>query len=170
MLFRGANGKHLTLVQICVNNIIFGSTDKGMLDEFAKLMTRKFQMSMDREINLFLGLQVKQVPQRIFIQQENYTSELLKKYSMDNCSSAKIPMDFGYKISANPTGESVDHKIYRGMIGSLMYLTASQPDIVFATGLCTRYQEDPKVSHLTTVKQIFRYLKGSKSMGLWYPM
>ena len=88
---------------------------------------------------------------------------------MDNYSSAKVPMAFGYKISADPTGESVDHKTYRGMIRSLMYLTTRRPNIVFATGLYDRYQADPKVSHLTAVKKIFRYLKGSKALGLWYP-
>ncbi|KAL7616792.1 uncharacterized mitochondrial protein AtMg00810-like [Lactuca sativa] len=140
-----------------------------MVDDFARLMTNKFQMSMNREINFFLGLQVKQISQGIFIHQEKYTSELLNKYSMDNCSSAKVPMAFGYKIYVDPSGEPVDHKTYRGIIGSLMYLTASQPDIVFATGVCVRYQADPKVSHMTAVKQILRYMKGSKSLGLWYP-
>ncbi|KAL7603159.1 hypothetical protein Lser_V15G19677 [Lactuca serriola] len=124
---------------------------------------------MNREINFFLGLQVKQVPQGIFIHQEKYTTELLKKYAMDNGSSAKVPMAFGYKISADPSGKSEDHKTYRGIISSLMYLTASRPEIVFATGVCARYQADPKASHLTAVKQILRYLKGSKSLGLWYP-
>ncbi|XP_052619789.1 uncharacterized mitochondrial protein AtMg00810-like [Lactuca sativa] len=95
--------------------------------------------------------------------------ELLKKYSMDNCSSAKAPMAFGYKISADPSGESVDHKTYRGIIGSLMYLTASRPYIVFAIGGCARYQVDPKMSHITATKQILQYLKGSKTLGLWYP-
>ncbi|XP_023753604.1 uncharacterized mitochondrial protein AtMg00810-like [Lactuca sativa] len=124
---------------------------------------------MNRETNFFLRLQVKQVPQGIFIHQEKYTSELLKKYPMDNYSSPKVPMVFGYKISTDSSRESVDHKTYRGMIGSLMYLTASRPDIVFATGLCARYRADPKVSHMTVVKQILRYLKGSKALGLWYP-
>ncbi|XP_052627800.1 uncharacterized mitochondrial protein AtMg00810-like [Lactuca sativa] len=78
-------------------------------------------------------------------------------------------MAFGYKISADPSGESVDHKTYRGIIGSLMYLTASRPDIVFATGVCARYQTDPKMSHMTAAKQILWYLKGSKTLGLWYP-
>ncbi|XP_052625876.1 uncharacterized mitochondrial protein AtMg00810-like [Lactuca sativa] len=88
---------------------------------------------------------------------------------MDNNSLAKVPMAFGYKISADPSGESVDHKTYRGIIGSLMYLTASRPDIVFAMGVCARYQADPKMSHLTAAKQILRYLKGTKTLGLWYP-
>ncbi|XP_023745442.1 uncharacterized mitochondrial protein AtMg00810-like [Lactuca sativa] len=77
-------------------------------------------------------------------------------------------MAFGYKISADPIGESVDKKTYQGMIGSLTYLTASRPAIVFTTSLCARYQANPKVSHLNAVKQIFRHLKGSKALGLWY--
>ncbi|XP_023746232.1 secreted RxLR effector protein 161-like [Lactuca sativa] len=88
---------------------------------------------------------------------------------MDNCFSAKVPMAFGFKIFTDPSGESVDHKTYRGTIGSHMYLTASRPNIVFATGVCARYQADLKVSHMTAAKQILRYLKGSKSLGLWYP-
>ncbi|XP_042752755.1 secreted RxLR effector protein 161-like [Lactuca sativa] len=78
-------------------------------------------------------------------------------------------MAFGHKISADPTGESVDHKTYRGIIGSLMYLTASRPHIVFATTVCARFQANPKMSHMTATKQILRYLKGSKNLGLWYP-
>ncbi|XP_023762713.1 uncharacterized mitochondrial protein AtMg00810-like [Lactuca sativa] len=88
---------------------------------------------------------------------------------MDNCSSAKVPMAFGYKIFADPSGESVDHKTYRGIISSLMYLTTSRPDIVFATGVCARYRADLKMSHMTATKQILQYLKGSKTLGLWYP-
>ncbi|XP_023766687.1 uncharacterized mitochondrial protein AtMg00810-like [Lactuca sativa] len=125
---------------------------------------------MNREINLFLGLQVKQIPKGIFIHQEKYTSELLKKYSKDNCFSSKVPMAFGYKIFADPSGEFVDHKTYRGNIGSLMYLTASRTDIVSATGVCARYQANLKVSHMTAAKEILRYLKGSKSLGRWYPV
>ncbi|XP_023750832.1 uncharacterized mitochondrial protein AtMg00810-like [Lactuca sativa] len=87
---------------------------------------------------------------------------------MENCSSAKVPMAFRYKISVDPSGELVDLKTYREIIGSLMYLTASQLDIVFATGVCARYQADPKVSHMTAAKQILRYLKVNKSLGLWY--
>ena len=100
------------LVQIYVDDIFFGSTDQGLVDEFALLMTNKFKMNINREINFSLGLQVKQIPQEIFIHQEKYTTELLKKYSMDNCSLAKVPMAFGFKISADPSGESVDHKNY----------------------------------------------------------
>ncbi|KAI3494629.1 hypothetical protein L1887_40558 [Cichorium endivia] len=87
-----------------------------------------------------------------------------------SCSTAKVPISTNHKIFADPEGEPVDHKLYRGMIGSLLYLTASRPDIMFSTCLCARYQASPKMSHLTAVKQIFKYLKGTKAMGLWYPI
>ncbi|XP_023742442.1 uncharacterized mitochondrial protein AtMg00810-like [Lactuca sativa] len=78
-------------------------------------------------------------------------------------------MGFGHKIFADPTGVSVDEKKYRGMIGSILYLTISRPDILFVTCLCARFQVNPKMYHLLVVKQIFRYLEGTKSLGLWYP-
>lgn len=105
-----------------------------MVDDFTKLVTSKFQMSMIRGIIFFLGLHVKQVPKGIFIDQEKYTNELLKKYLMDNNSLVKVPMTFSYKITADSTRESVYPIVYRGMIGSLLYRTASRPDIVFITG------------------------------------
>ncbi|KAI3691360.1 hypothetical protein L2E82_49707 [Cichorium intybus] len=168
--FIRSNQNHIMIIQVYVDNIIFGSTNQAMVDEFAKVMTDKFHMSMNREINFFLGLQIKQTKRGIFIHQEKYTNELLKKFSLENCSTAKVPISTNHKISADPEGEQVDHKLYRGMIGSLLYLTASRPDIMFSTCLCARYQAAPKMSHLTAVKQIFKYLKGTKAMGLWYPI
>ncbi|KAI3503838.1 hypothetical protein L1887_32292 [Cichorium endivia] len=161
---------HIMIVQVYVDDIIFGSTNQAMVDEFAKVMTDKFHMSMNREINFFLGLQIKQTKRGIYIHQEKYTNELLKKFSLENCSTAKVPISTNHKIFSDPEGEPVDHKLYRGMIGSLLYLTASRPDIMFSTCLCARYQAAPKMSHLTAVKQIFKYLKGTKAMGLWYPI
>ena len=154
------------LVQIYVDDIISGSTDTSMVADFAKLMISQFQMIMNRELSFFLGLQVKQTNQGIFIHQEKYITELLKKYSMDTHASAKVPMGFGHKIFADPLGVSVDEKKYRGMIGSLLYLTTSHSDIMFSTCLCARFQVNPKMSHLLAVKQIFRYLKGTKSLRI----
>ncbi|XP_023754089.1 uncharacterized mitochondrial protein AtMg00810-like [Lactuca sativa] len=88
---------------------------------------------------------------------------------MDTCASAKVPMGFGHKIFADPSGVPVDEKKYRRMIESLLYLTASRSDIMFSTCLCAIFQVNPKMSHLLAVKQIFRYLKGTKSLGIWYP-
>ena len=88
---------------------------------------------------------------------------------MDNCASAKVPMNFGHKLTADELGEPADLKTYRSMIGSLLYLTTSRPDIMYSTCLCARYQAAPKASHVQAVKQIFRYLRGTKNLGIWYP-
>ncbi|KAL7605047.1 secreted RxLR effector protein 161-like [Lactuca sativa] len=87
---------------------------------------------------------------------------------MDTCASAKVPMGFGHKIFSDPSSFAVNEKNYRGMIGSLLYLTVSRPDIMFSTCLCAKFQVNPKMSHLLAVKQIFRYLKGTKSLEIWY--
>ena len=168
-LFRKSNDKHLMLIQVYVDDIIFGSTDSSMVEEFSKLMVSKFKMSLNRELSFFLGLQVKQVDSGIFIHQERYVKDLLKKYDMEHGATAKVPMPFAHKLNPDLSGNTVDQKNYRGMIGSLLYLTASRPDIMFATCLVARYQASPRESHLAAVKQIFRYLRGTTALGIWYP-
>ncbi|KAI3788196.1 hypothetical protein L2E82_00927 [Cichorium intybus] len=168
-LFRKIFNKHLLIVQIYVDDIIFGSTDESLSIKFADLMKSKFEMSMIGEMTTFLGLQVKQSSDGIFINQENYVKNLLTRFSLDNSNTAKTPMALGYKLDADLNGKPVDQKKYRGMIGSLLYLTASRPDIMFSTCVCARYQANPMESHAIAVKRIFKYLKGTPSLGLWYP-
>ena len=88
---------------------------------------------------------------------------------MEDSSPAKTPMSTSIKLDEDKKGKRVDIKVYRGMVGSLLYLTASRPDIMFATCLCARFQSDPKESHMVAIKRIFRYLKGTSNLGLWYP-
>jgi hypothetical protein len=132
-------------------------------------MSSEYEMSLMGELTYFLGLQVKQTSDGIFINQEKYVRDLLKKFNMDSNSSKPTPIRAPLALDADPNGKSVNSTVYRGMIGSLMYLTASRPDIMFATCLCARFQSDPKESHLLAVKRILRYLKGAPSLGLWYP-
>ncbi|XP_071688556.1 uncharacterized mitochondrial protein AtMg00810-like [Rutidosis leptorrhynchoides] len=132
-------------------------------------MSKKYKMSNLCKLNHFLGLQVKQSPEGIFINQSTYVLNLIKKYGFRNCSTLKTPMSVSEKLSKDESRKSVCEKTYRGMIGSLLYLTASKLDIMFATCLCARYQADPKDSHYKAVKRIFRYLKGTPNLGLWYP-
>ncbi|KAI3758325.1 hypothetical protein L6452_05885 [Arctium lappa] len=159
----------MLLVQIYVDDIIFGSTNQKYCDKFSELMKSEFEMSLMGELTFFLGLQVKQISEGTFISQSKYVSEILQKYKLNDSTSMRTPLSTGVKLDSDPSGENVDIKTYRGMIGSLLYLTASRPDIMFATCLCARYQANPKVSHLTAVKRIFRYLRGTQTLGLWYP-
>nr|GEV98681.1 hypothetical protein [Tanacetum cinerariifolium] len=159
----------ILLVQIYVDDIIFGSTNKDLCKAFEKLMKDKFQMSSIGELTFFLGLQVKQKKDGIFISHDRYVAEILRKLGLIDGKSASTPIDTKKPLLKDPDGEDVDMHTYRSMIGSLMYLTSSRLDIMFAVCSCARFQMTPKASHLHAVKSIFRYLKGKPHLGLWYP-
>ncbi|KAD5802460.1 hypothetical protein E3N88_13820 [Mikania micrantha] len=167
-LFIQKVGQHKLLVQIYVDDIIFASSDPRLCAEFTELMTKHFEMSAMGELQFFLGLQIKQSTDDIFIHQAKYTKDLLKKFDLQNCKPCSNPMSSTTQLDADLKGKSVDETLYRCMIGSLMYLTASRPDIMFATCVCARFQAAPKESHLIAVKRIFRYLQGTQSLGIWY--
>ncbi|GJS49144.1 putative ribonuclease H-like domain-containing protein [Tanacetum coccineum] len=158
----------ILLVQVYVDDIIFGSTNKELCTGFEKLMKDKFQMSSMGELTFFLGLQVQQKEDGIFISQDKYVAEILKKFNYTNVKSASTPVDLEKPLVKDGDADDVDVHLYRSMIGSLMYLTASRPDIMFAVCACARFQVTPKTSHLLAVKRIFRYLKGKPTLGLWY--
>ncbi|GKC57930.1 retrovirus-related pol polyprotein from transposon TNT 1-94 [Tanacetum coccineum] len=158
----------ILVVQVYVDDIIFGSTNPRYTQLFADLMKSRFEMSMMGEMTFFLGLQVNQSPRGIFINQSNYVLEILKKYGMETCDPVGTPMEIKDKLDLDKNGTLVDATKYRSMIGALMYLTSSRPDIVHATCLCARYQAKPTEKHLKEVKRIFRYLRGTVNMGLWY--
>ncbi|GJS07397.1 retrovirus-related pol polyprotein from transposon TNT 1-94 [Tanacetum coccineum] len=162
------HGKDVLLVQVYVDDIIFGSTNPDFSKCFANLMKNNFEMSMMGELKFFLGLQVHQSPRGIFISQSQYAIELLKKHGLDEYVSMSTPMATE-RLDADLQGTPTDQMTYRHMIGGLMYLTANRPDIAFATFVCARYQACPTVKHLKEVKRIFRYLRHSYNMGLWYP-
>ncbi|GJV54809.1 hypothetical protein Tco_1455814 [Tanacetum coccineum] len=121
------------------------------------------------ELTFFLGLQVLQKNDGIFISQDKYVGDILKKFGYTDVRTAKTPMDKENPWGKDGPGKDVDLHLYRSMIGSLMYLTASRPDIMFAVCVCARHQVTPKECHLHAVKRIFRYLKGQPLLGLWYP-
>ncbi|GKE11282.1 putative ribonuclease H-like domain-containing protein, partial [Tanacetum coccineum] len=158
---------HILLVQIYVDDIIFGSTKKELCDEFEKLIKDKFQMSSMGELTFFLRLQIQQKKKCIFISQDKYVNEILGKYNYIDVKSASTPIDLEKLLVQDRDVADVDEHLYRSMIGSLMYLTTSRPDIMFAVCACARFQVSPKTSHLLAVKRIFRYLKGKPTLGLW---
>ncbi|GJT75569.1 retrovirus-related pol polyprotein from transposon TNT 1-94 [Tanacetum coccineum] len=168
-LFTQKTGKHILLVQIYVDDIIFASTDPKACDIFSNEMSSKFQMSMMGQMSFFLGLQVSQNPEGIFINQSKFALEILKKFRMDSCDPVDTPMVDRLKLDEDPLGILVDQTRFRSMVGSLMYLTASRPDLVFVVCMCARYQASPTKKHLEALKRVFRYLKGTINWGLWYP-
>nr|GEX09422.1 retrovirus-related Pol polyprotein from transposon TNT 1-94 [Tanacetum cinerariifolium] len=125
-------------------------------------------MSMMGEMTFFLCLQVNQSPCGIFLNQSNYVLEIIKKYGMESYDPVGTPMEIKDKLDLDQNGTPIDATKYRSMIGALMYLTSSRPDIVYATCLCARYQAKPTEKHLKEVKRIFRYLRGTVNTGLWY--
>ncbi|GKF65934.1 uncharacterized mitochondrial protein-like protein, partial [Tanacetum coccineum] len=159
----------ILLVQVYVDDIIFGSTNKELRNAFEKLMHEKFQMSSMGELTFFLGLQVQQKKDGIFISQDKYIGEILKKFKFTEVKSASTPMETQKPLLKDEDGEEVNVHKYRSMIGSLMYVTSLRHDIMFIVCACARYQVNPKVSHLHAMKRIFRYLKGQPKLGLWYP-
>ncbi|GJR19247.1 retrovirus-related pol polyprotein from transposon TNT 1-94 [Tanacetum coccineum] len=141
-LFIRKTGKHTLHVQIYVDDIIFASTDPKDRDRFSNEMSSKFQMSMMDQISFFLGLQVSQNPRGIFINQSKYANEILKKFDLHKSDPVDTPMVERTKLDEDLSGIPVDQTQYRSMIGSLMYLTASRPDLVFDVCMCLWYPKD----------------------------
>ncbi|GJV35078.1 putative ribonuclease H-like domain-containing protein [Tanacetum coccineum] len=168
-LFIKKNKSDIMLVQVYVDDIIFGSTTQSMCTEFEDCMHKRFQMSSMGELTFFLGLQVKQQPDGIFIRQDKYVADIFKKFDFCSTKTATTPNESNKPLVKDEDGVDVDVHVYRSMIGSLMYLTTSRPDIKFAVCACARFQVTPKASHLNAVKRIFRYLKHQPKLGLWYP-
>ncbi|GKD65161.1 uncharacterized mitochondrial protein-like protein, partial [Tanacetum coccineum] len=133
------------------------------------LMKGEFEMSAMGELTFFLGLQVKQKPDGIFISQDKYVEDMLKKFDMESVRTATIPYEALKPKSKDKPNDAVNVYLYRSMIGSLMYLTASKLVIIFAVSACSRHQVTLLTSNLNAVKKIFKYLKGQPKLGLWYP-
>nr|GEY28241.1 hypothetical protein [Tanacetum cinerariifolium] len=163
------NGNDLLLVQIYVDDIIFAASTLELCDLFSNLMCSKFKMLMMGKISFFLGLQISQSPRGIFINQSKYALESLKKYGFESCDPVDTSMVEKSKLDEDREGKAIDPSHYRGMIGTLLYLTASRPDLQFAICMCARYQARPTEKHVYAVKRIFRYLRGTVNRGLWYP-
>ncbi|XP_075077415.1 uncharacterized protein LOC142164131 [Nicotiana tabacum] len=157
------------IIQVYVDDIIFGSANSLLCKEFANLMQSEFEMSMMEELTFFLGLQIQQSEEGTLICQPKYTKEFIQKFGMSSAKAIDTPMSPSINHDKDEKGNPVDETKYRGMIGSLLYLIASRPNIMFSVCKCVRFKSFPKESHLTTVKRIIRYLIGIVSYGPWYP-
>ncbi|GKB64779.1 retrovirus-related pol polyprotein from transposon TNT 1-94 [Tanacetum coccineum] len=134
-LFTKKRNSHIIIVQIYVDDIIFGLTYQELCDDFSKIMHDEFEMSMMGELIFFLGLQIKQLEDGIFFNQSKYVKEMLKKFGLEDSKPIKTPMSSKTKLTRDEDGEPIDDTKYRDMIGSLLYLTTSRPDIMFSVCL-----------------------------------
>jgi hypothetical protein len=138
-------------VQVYVDDIIFGGSSNSLVARFAEDMSREFEMSMMGELQFFLGLQIKQSKEGTFVHQAKYTKDIVRKFKMEDSKAMATPMSTTTALDADEEGEHVD-KEYRSMIGSLLYLTATRPDIQCSVCLCARFQASPRTSHQQAVK------------------
>ncbi|WVZ76189.1 hypothetical protein U9M48_024180 [Paspalum notatum var. saurae] len=164
-LFLLSRGGDTLIVQIYADDIIFGGSSHALVYSFAEQMSSEFEMSLMGELQFFLGLQMKQGPEGTFVHQAKYTRDILKKFNMGDSKLMTTPMSTNTALDADEDGEAVDQKEFRGMIGSLLYLTATKPDIQFTVCLCARYQASPRTSHHQAVKRIFRGFSDADHAG-----
>jgi hypothetical protein len=168
-LYINVSQGNILLIEVYVDDIIFGSDDDRLSQKFAKDMQNEFEMSLLGELFFFLGLQICQSNQGFFISQTKYIREMLKRFRMEDCKPVITPMQTNHKLSKDDDSKSTDQRNYRSMIDNLLYVTTSRPDVMQAVGQVAQFQASLKESHVLAVKKIFRYLKGTKEFGLWYP-
>ncbi|WVZ89135.1 hypothetical protein U9M48_035581 [Paspalum notatum var. saurae] len=161
-LFTRKFNDDLFVCQIYVDDIIFGSTNKAFCDQFSRIITKRFEMSMMCELKFFLGFQIKQLKEGTFLCQTKYIQDMLKKFDMKNAKPVKTPMTTKGHLDLyeGDKGKSIDQKLYRSLI---------RPDIMLSVCMCARFQANPKECHLVAVKRILRYLVHTPNLGLWYP-
>jgi hypothetical protein len=134
------------VLQIYVDDIIFGSTNQNFCEEFGKMMTSEFEMSMIGELSYFLSLQIKQLKNGTFVSQGKYIKDMLKKFEMEDAKTISTPLGTNKSLDNDASGNIVDQKMYRSMIGSLLYMTASRLDVMFSVCMCARFQASPRES------------------------
>jgi hypothetical protein len=168
-LFTKKIEKNLFVLQIYVDDIIFRSINQDFCEEFEKLMANEFEMYIIGELSYFLGLQIKQSKNITFVSQGKYIKLMLKMFGMNEAKPISTPMGTNGNLDSDASGNMVDQKLYRSIIGSLLYVTASKPDVMLSVCMCARFQALPRESYLKATKRILRYLKHTQNVGLWYP-
>jgi hypothetical protein len=167
-LFLLSQGRDILIVQVYVDDIVFGGSSNSLVARFTEDMSREFEMGMMGELQFLLRLRIKQSKEGSFVHQDKYTKDIVSKFNTKDSKAMASPMSTTTALDADEEGEHVDQKEYRSMIGSLLYLTATRPYIRFSVCLCARFQASPMTSYRQAVKRIFRYLRHAPDFGLWY--
>ncbi|XP_065879565.1 uncharacterized mitochondrial protein AtMg00810-like [Euphorbia lathyris] len=167
-LYAKVKNGDMLLVCLYVDDLIFTGNNPKMFEEFKNTMAREFEMTDIGLMAYYLGIEVKQNDDGIFISQSGFAKEILKKFKMENCNSVSTPVECGIKLTKDEGGDRVNPTLFRSLVGSLRYLTCTRPDILYAVGLVSRYMEAPTVPHWNAAKRILRYVKGTTNLGLLY--
>ncbi|XP_058746032.1 uncharacterized mitochondrial protein AtMg00810-like [Vicia villosa] len=168
-LFVKCEGKNkILIVSLYVDDLIYTGNNEQMMKQFKESMKEKFAMTDLGKMKYFLGVEVNQTQQGIFIHQHRYASEILSRFGMTDCNKVCSPMVPGCKLIKDEHGKPTDATYYKQMIGCLMYLLATRPDMAFSVCLAARYMERPTELHVAAIKRILRYLKGTMSYGILY--
>lgn len=157
--------KDFLIVCLYVDDLIFTSTNLAMLDEFKKAMMREYEMIDLGLMKYFLGFQMRQKEGEIFISQEKYTEDLLKMFKMSTCKAVSTPRALNEKLQLEDGAPKADPTLYRSLVGSLMYLTNTRPDIVHPVSMVLRFMTEPSQIHFSAAKRILRYLQGTKILA-----
>jgi hypothetical protein len=165
-LFLLKQGTDTLLVQIYMDDIIFGGSSHALVAKFSETMSREFEMSMMGELTFFLGLQIKQTREETFVHQGKYTKDLLRKFDMGEAKPLSTPMSTTMALDEDKEGEAMDQKEYQSMIKSLLYLMATRQGIQFM--VCACFQSSPRTLHRQAIKRIMRYLRFTPEFGLWF--
>ena len=161
-------GSHIIILFLYVDDLILTGSDPKLLNHVKTSLKKKFEMTDLGFLHFFLGLQVLQTNEEIFLSQSKYACDLLRRFHMDDCKPTPSPFQSGVKISATCTSPEVDATLYRQLVGSLLYLTDTRPDIFFDVGLVARYMQTPHEIHWKETKRIIRYVYGTIQFGIHY--
>nr|AAL58228.1 putative gag-pol polyprotein [Oryza sativa Japonica Group]ABF96256.1 retrotransposon protein, putative, unclassified [Oryza sativa Japonica Group] len=167
-LYINKTGTDILIVSLYVDDLIYTGNSEKMMQDFKRDMMHTYEMSDLGLLHYFLGMEVHQSDEGIFISQRKYAENILKKFKMDNCKSVTTPLLPNEKQKARDGADKVDPTIYRSLVGSLLYLTATRPDIMFAASLLSRYMSSPSQLNFTAAKRVLRYIKGTADYGIWY--
>jgi len=162
--------EHGSIIIVClyVDDLLFTGNDVKMMQKFKQDMMQAYEMSDLGLLNYFLGIEVSQVKEGIFISQKKYTKSILQKFKMMDCRSVAIPLAANEKFRKDDGEKKANSSLYRSLIGSLLYLTSTRPDIMFAASLLSRFMQEPSQVHFGAAKRVLRYLQGTMDYGIMY--
>ncbi|XP_031277700.1 uncharacterized protein LOC116136136 [Pistacia vera] len=157
-----------TKVSLYVDDLLIMGSSSIQLEKFKMAMHNEFEMTDLGEMSYFLGMEIHQSQHGIFVSQKKFANEILHKFDMDRCKPVDTLLVANLKLSKDDGAVKIDEKMYRSLIGCLLYLTATRPDLMLATSILSRFMSSPSEIHLKATKRVLRYIKGSVELGVWF--